>query len=249
MPSEFETIVLDHPDWASRAADIFSKSAIDCVTNHGRFAVALSGGSTPRPVHRLLGQEPYRSDIPWTGTHLFWVDDRCVPETSPASNFGAAKEDFLGHISIPASQIHPMPVEAPFADGARQYEQELRESFATDQEAFPAFDLMFLGIGQDGHTASLFPGHDALDERQRWVVAVKGGTPNVSRLTMTLPVLNRAREIVFLVAGKGKASVTKAILEKSAIGLPAQRIQPLNGRLMWLMDGEASSLLSKKVTF
>jgi len=249
MPSEFETIVLDHPDWASRAADMFRERARDCVANHGFFAVALSGGGTPRPVHRLLSQEPYVSHIPWTGIHVFWVDDRCVPETSPDSNVGAAREDFLSHIPIPPSQIHPMPVEALPEDGARQYEQELREFFVSDKNGFPAFDLVFLGIGQDGHAASLFPGHGALDERKRWIVAVKGGNPNVSRLTMTLPVLNSAREIVFLVSGKGKAAVTKAILEKRSPILPAQRIQPATGRLIWLIDGEASSLLSKNVTF
>ncbi|MDY6988630.1 MAG: 6-phosphogluconolactonase [Thermodesulfobacteriota bacterium] len=247
MPSDFETIVLDHPDWASRAADMFRKRARDCVANQGRFAVALSGGSTPRPVHRLLGQEPYRSDIPWTGIHLFWVDDRCVPETSPDSNFGAAKEDFFGHIPMPISQIHPMPVETLPEDGARQYEQELKAFFVSDKSGFPAFDLIFLGIGQDGHTASLFPGHGALDERKMWVVAVKGGHPNVSRLTMTLPVLNSAREIVFLVSGKGKAAVTKAIFNENSTLLPAQRIQPTKGRVIWLVDKQASSLLSKRL--
>jgi len=227
---------------------MFSKRARDCVANHGRFTVAISGGSTPRPLHRLLGQEPYRSDIPWTGTHFFWVDDRCVPETSPASNVGAARKDFLDHIPIPTSQVHPMPVAAPPEDGARQYEQDLREFFMWDKSDFPAFDLIFLGIGQDGHTASLFPGHDALDERKRWVVAVKGGNPNVSRLTMTLPVLNRAREIVFLVSGKGKAAVTKAVFDESSTRLPAQRIQPTKGRVIWLVDRQASTLLSKEIT-
>jgi 6-phosphogluconolactonase len=244
MPSKSKIIIKNKPDWALWAADIFSKSAADCVTNRGRFVVALSGGSTPRPVHRLLGQEPYRSDIPWTGTHVFWVDERCVPRTSQASNFGVAKEDFLDHVPIPAAQIRPMPAEALPEDGAKQYERELKEFFGSDERRFATFDLIFLGIGQDGHTASLFPGQRALDEWERWVVAVKGGNPNVSRLTMTFPVLNRARQIVFLVSGKGKAPVLKAIFEESNSPFPAQGVQPVSGRLIWLMDREASSLLS-----
>ncbi len=243
MLYESRIVVKKQNDWAPWAADIFCKRARDCINDQGRFAVALSGGSTPRPVHRLLCQEPYCSDIPWANTHVFWVDERCVAETNPASNFGAAKEDFLDHIPISPSQIHPMPAAAVPEDGARQYEEELRESFGWDQSGFPSFDLVFLGIGQDGHTASLFPGHGALDERQRWVVAVKGENPNVSRLTMTLPVINRAREIVFLVSGKGKAPVMRAVFEESSTQLPAQRIQPVNGRLVWFMDQEASSLL------
>lgn len=237
-------IIEDNTDWALWAADLFSKNARDCVTKQGRFVVALSGGSTPRPVHRLLGQEPYCSHIPWYGTHIFWVDERCVRETNPASNFGAAKADFLDHIPIPATQIHPMPAEAFPEDGAKQYEQELKNFFGSDERCLPIFDLIFLGIGQDGHTASLFPGQRAVDEWEKWVVAVKGGNPNVSRLTMTFPVLNHAKQIVFLVSGKGKALVIKAIFEESNPPLPAQGVQPVSGRLMWLMDQEASSLLS-----
>ena len=246
MPSKGDIVVKENKVWASWAADLFSKRARDCARNRAAFALAISGGATPRPVHRLLAQEPYRSEIPWASAHLFWVDDRCVPETSPASNFGTAKEDLLDHIPMPPSQIHPMPTEVPPADGARKYEEALRAFFAA--EPFPAFDLILLGIGQDGHTASLFPEQRALDERRRWVVAVKGGNPNVSRLTMTFPVLNSAREIVFLVSGKEKAAVTKAMFDEGGTLLPAQRIQPTNGRVTWLMDRQAASLLSEEVT-
>jgi 6-phosphogluconolactonase len=249
MPSEQDIVVKDNQDWALWAADMFLERARECVRERGRFAVAVSGGSTPRPVHRLLAREPYRSVIPWARTHLFWVDERCVPETSAASNFGAAKEDFVDHIPIPASQIHPMPVEAAPHQGARQYEEELREFFASEEKGFPVFDLIFLGIGQDGHMASLFPGHNALHESERWVVAVKGGHPNVSRLTMTLPVLNSANVLAFLVYGKGKASVMKAIFDESDNLLPVQRIQPTQGRMIWLVDKEASSFLSKETIY
>jgi len=248
MPFKSKIIIKDNPtDWALWAADIFSKSAIYCVADQGRFVVALSGGSTPRPAHSLLGQEPFRSDIPWAGTHIFWVDERCVPDTSQDSNFGTAKEDFLDQIPIPAGQIHPMPAEARPEDGARQYEQQLKDFFGSDEKGLPTFDLIFLGTGQDGHTASLFPGQRALDEGQRWVLAVKGGNPSVSRLTMTLPLLNRARQMVFLVSGKNKAPVIRAIVEESTGLLPAQRIQPMSGQLTYLLDWQAASLLSGDV--
>jgi 6-phosphogluconolactonase len=246
LSPESKIIIQGNTDWAFRAADIFSKNARDCVTKQGRFVVALSGGSTPRPVHRLLSQEPYCSDIPWNGTNIFWVDERCVRETDPASNFGAAKADFLDHIPIPATQIHPMPAEDFPEDGAKQYEQELKDFFGSNERSLPTFDLIFLGIGQDGHTASLFPGQRALDEWEKWVAAVKGGNPDVSRLTMTFPVLNHARQIVFLVSGKEKALVIKALFEETDSPLPVRGVRPVSGQLIWLMDQEASSLLSRE---
>ena len=244
--SESKIIIKGNTDWAIRAADIFSNKARDCVNKKGRFVVALSGGSTPRPVHRLLSQEPYCSDIPWNGTNIFWVDERCVPETDPASNFGAAKADFLDYIPIPATQIHPMPAGDFPADGAKRYEQELKDFFGSNELSLTAFDLIFLGIGQDGHTASLFPGQRALDEREKWVVAVKGGNPDVNRLTMTLPVLNHARQIVLLVSGKEKALVIKTLFEETDSKLPVSGVRPISGQLIWLMDQEASSLLSRE---
>ncbi len=249
MPSKAETIIEENPTrLAMTAANIFAVTAKNYVTKNGRFIVALSGGSTPREMHRLLAEEPYRLDVPWDKTHIFWVDERCVPENNPASNYGVAKKDFLDRISIPLEQIHPMPGEAPPEDGAILYTRELQKNFQLEEGDFPVFDLIVLGVGKDGHTASLFPGHGALKERERWVVAVKGGVPNVSRLTMSYPVLNHARQTVFLASGKEKAEILKTLLENSRAQLPAQNVQPINGKLTWLLDRDAASLLTGEMT-
>jgi len=249
MPGKPEIIIRDNPaQLAITAADVFRMTAKDCVTQKGRFAVALSGGSTPRRMHRMLAEEPYYSDIPWYKTHIFWVDERCVPEDNPASNYGLAKKDFLDQIPIPVEQIHPMPREDPPEKGARKYRGELEAFFQIKEEDFPVFDLIFLGVGKDGHTASLFPEESFVEASERWVAAVKGGTPDVYRLTLAYDILNRAKEIYFLVSGEGKGPIVKSIFERRETRLPAQKIQPLNGRLTWLLDKEAASLLSGDMT-
>jgi 6-phosphogluconolactonase len=230
---------------ASKGADLFVLRAKASVKTRGKFFVALSGGSTPRPMHRLLIQEPYWSEMPWGQVHVFWVDERCVPVADPASNFGAAKEDFVRQASIPAGQLHPMPGEMAPELGAMKYQEELVSTFQLIRGEFPIFDVILLGVGADGHTASLFPHQKALNETERMVVAVKGGEPNVSRLTMTLPVINKAREIVFLVSGKEKARAVKAVIETEDQGLPAQKVTPVNGVLTWLLDHDAASQLTK----
>jgi len=194
-------------------------------------------------MHRLLTQEPRRSNIPWDQIHVFWVDERCVPVSDPASNFGAAKRDFIDQAPIPLNQVHPMPGEIEPEAGALKYQDDLVHSFQLGEGMLPVFDLIFLGIGTDGHTASLFPGHRALKEGKRMVLAVKGGNPDVNRLTLTLPVINNAREIVFLASGKEKAPVVKAVLNQTDERLPALRVKPHNGRLSWLMDKDAASAL------
>jgi 6-phosphogluconolactonase len=230
---------------AESAARIFFARARDSVLTKGVFSVALSGGNTPRGMHRLLAKEPLRSAIPWAKIHLFWVDERCVPRDHPASNYGAAKKDFIEQVPLPRENIHPMPLREQPAAGATIYEALLREFFRQNpgDPAFPAFDLIYLGLGKDGHTASLFPGTGSLVEAKSWVIAVKGGEPNVDRLTMTLPVLNQGREVVFLVAGKEKAMILQDIVLKRRAGLPAREVQPVSGKLTWLIDREASRLL------
>jgi len=229
---------------AAEGAEIFRMTAIDCVKKERRFFVAISGGSTPRPMHRLFAEEPYYSEIPWDKIDLFWVDERCVPQDDPASNFGAAKQDLLNRIPIPLGHIHPMPVDIPPQEGALTYEREIKDYFQLKEGEFPVFDLIYLGLGNDGHTASLFPGHKALGETKRLVVAVKGGDLHVSRITMTYPVFNHARQIVFMVSGKGKSLVLKTTFEKRKDLLPAQRVRPFRGKMTWLLDREAASLLS-----
>jgi 6-phosphogluconolactonase len=191
----------------------------------------------------MLAEKPFSSEVPWEKTDIFWVDERCLPTGDPASNFGVAGKDFLGKVPLPAEQVHAMPGELQPDKGALRYQQELLDCFQPEIGQCPIFDLIFLGMGEDGHTASLFPGHDALDEDKRMVVAVKGGDPNVTRLTMTLSLLNRARQIVFLVSGKKKAGTLRTVFEERAIRLPVQRIRPLEGKVIWLLDSEAASLL------
>lgn len=243
-----EIIIRDTPSQAAvAAADLFAATARERASDKGFFAVAVSGGSTPRPMHRLLAEEPLRSDVPWDKTHIFWVDERCVSFEDPASNYGTARKDFLEKVPIPAGQIHPMPVEIPPEEGACNYQDKMSSFFQLENKEFPSFDLIFLGLGTDGHTASLFPGQRALEERERLVVAVKGGDPYVNRLTMTLPVLNRARQIVFLVSGKEKAETLRTVFEGNQARLPAQKIHALDGKLTWLLDKEAASLLPGEI--
>lgn len=232
---------------AERAANLFLNAAKEKVDRQGRFAVALSGGSTPRPMFRLLSQDPYAAEIPWHSTHIFWVDERMVPFDHPDSNFGAAKEDFLDTISIAPDHLHPMPTWTKPEEGAEIYEAELKAYFDRFGDGFPIFDLILLGVGNDGHTASLFPGQRSLGETQRRVLNVKGGEPDLPRLTLTLPVLNRGKEVVFLVSGKKKASLLQAILQHKDPRLPARMVQPSSGELTWILDREAASLLNEEV--
>jgi 6-phosphogluconolactonase len=234
---------------AQKATTLFHETAKESIGRQGRFVVAISGGSTPRRMYRMLAEEPCGSAIPWDKTYIFWVDERCVPENDPASNYGSAKKDFLNRVPVPEAQVYPMPGELPPKQGAQNYQKALIDFFQLEDGRFPSFDQIFLGMGSDGHTASLFPGQAALDERKRLIVAVKGGNPNINRLTVTVPVLNRARQIVFLISGKEKASSLKTVFEDRKNQLPAQRIRPLNGELIWLLDQEAASLLSRDIIY
>ena len=238
----------DSTQLAMAGADIFVSKAIQSVEENGRFAVAISGGTTPRRMHRLLAEPPYISNIPWDRTHLFWVDDRFVPETHPASNYGAAKKDFLNRVPIPAAQIHAIPQLITPDESARQYQETMTDFFDESGRRVPSFDLIFLGLGTDGHTASLFPGTAALNKKarngkERLAVAVKGGNPDVYRVTLTLPVLNHGKNIIFIVSEKEKAPILHAIFNDPGKGLPAQQIQPNHGKLTWLADRAAASLL------
>jgi 6-phosphogluconolactonase len=248
MQSKPEIIITDGPiQLAETAANIFMSTAKDCVTLRSLFTVAISGGSTPRDMHKLLAEEHYLSATPWNKTHIFWVDERCVPADDPASNFGLAIRDFLERIPIPPEQIHPMPGEIAPEEGAKFYQEVMERVLQTKEEVFPIFDLIFLGMGKDGHTASLFPGTKSPRASGRWVIAVKGGNPNVYRLTLTYDVLNRAKRICFLVSGREKSPIVRTVLEHEEARLPAQEIQPVKGKLTWLLDKEAASLLSKEM--
>lgn len=223
------------------AARIFINSAERCISAGGRFSVAVSGGSTPGRLFTLLGSELYADKIDWSRVYFFWVDERCVPKEHKESNFGGAWDSLLSHISIPESNIHRIKGEIPPVDGALEYEKELTNFFGADTT--PAFDLIFLGMGEDGHTASLFPASDSLEEDKRLAVPVYIEKLKSWRITLTLPVLNNAHSVVFLVTGSNKAEALKEILgrDESAKNYPAYLIKPDNGSLTWLIDNDAAS--------
>ena len=228
-----------------KGADIFQRVVREHSAKGRKTAVALSGGSTPLGMYRLLARNPYRSDVSWDGVHLFWVDERCVPPDHPDSNYGAARKACLDRVPIPRANIHPMPGELTPGEGAAAYSHEMAGFFRLAPPEIPAFDLIFLGVGEDGHTASLFPGQKSLEERREWVIAVKGGKPYVDRLTFTLPVLERARKLVFMVIGGKKAGMLRRILSGSPGDLPPQLIRSAAVTPIWLADREAARLLDK----
>lgn len=213
-------------------------------------SVVLAGGNTPRILYGLLGSV-YRDAIPWEHVHVYWGDERCVPPDDPRSNFRLAKEAWLDRIAIPLENVHPMPTDLPDADAAaRRYEATMRARFPAQ---WPVFDLALLGIGTDAHTASLFPGSPALDETTRWVVATRAPGEPHARLTLTLPVLNHAARVWFLVAGADKAPALRRIFAdvsapaRAAAGIPpAAAVGPHDGTLTWWVDAAAASLLSPR---
>jgi 6-phosphogluconolactonase len=224
-------------------AERFTQTVRNRVETNGRCNIALSGGSTPRRLHRLLGQNPYADAIPWKNLHLFWVDERLVPVDDPASNYGLALKDFIQQVALPRENIHPMPVDPPPQSAAQRYRQVLEKHFGKETSGGPVFDLILLGVGTDGHTASIFPGDAAAENPGRWVVAVRGGIPDVQRLTLTYTVLNSAEQIAFLVSGPSKAPVVKRLLLETDASLPPLKISPKGGRIQWLLDRDAAGLL------
>ncbi len=236
-------ITADAGQLAVKGAEIVRKTAKEAVSRQGNFAVAISGGSTPRAMHRLLAQEPYLIDIPWQKTHVFMVDERVVAFEHHYSNFGAAQKDFLDKVPISKKQIHPMPVMARPEAGAALYQTELENFFQTFRKYNPVLDLIILGVGKDGHVASLFPGQSIIEDADCWVLSVKGGQPDVLRLTLNYPVLNSAKHILFLVSGIEKSQIIKNLFADRETELPAGKIRPKNGNVTWLLDQESATLL------
>jgi 6-phosphogluconolactonase len=229
------------------AAQYIIRMATESITTHGRFTIALSGGTTPRMLYGLLGSEPYCSQIDWTLVHIFWSDERCVPPHSEESNYHMAHEVLLSKISISAVQVHRMPADMSDRNAASQeYEHEMRRVFGTD--GIPNFDLIQLGMGPEGHTASLFPHQPALHEQQRLVVPVSVPKPPPDRLTFTPPLLNAARNVLFLVAGSDKADALHAVLEGpyNPDEYPAQIVRPPNGEVTWMVDTAAAAKLQRR---
>ena len=219
----------------------FIGCAETAVQERGRFSVALSGGNTPRAVYSLLASE--HQQLPWDRIHIFFGDERHVPPDHPDSNFRMASESLLSKVPIPENNIHRIRAELEADAAAKEYEQELRDFFHLADHDWPRFDLIFLGIGEDGHTASLFPGSKALTEASRRVAANWVEKFQTFRITLTFPVLNHAAEVLFMVSGAGKAQILSEVVRPGARKYPAQNIELQNGQLLWLVDQDAGSLL------
>jgi len=239
------------PDAASlfrAAAAEFAGAAAASIETKGSFSVALSGGSTPRGMFALLAENGLREQVRWDRVFFFWGDERHVPPDHPDSNFRMALETLLSHLSLRDDQVFRIHGENPDpAAAAQEYEATVRHFFGLGDGQFPRFDLVLLGMGPDGHTASLFPGTKALLEQTRVVVANWVGKFNTNRITLTAPAINTAARVVFLIGGEDKAPALKAVLEgpREPSQLPAQLIQPRDGSLVWLCDRAAAQLLQK----
>jgi len=230
--------VYDNPEeLAQAAASEFAARAAEAIGERGRFAVVLAGGSTPRAAYGILARD-YRDRIDWNNVHVFFGDERSVPPDHDDSNYKMARESLLDHVSI--GSVHRMQGELPPDEAAEAYEQELRDFFGPDD--LPRFDLILLGTGPDGHTASLFPETSALEVHDRWAVPNPVLKLETTRITLTLPVINAARAVYFLVAGEGKAEPVAEILEGDPDPRehPASLIQPANGPT-WMLDRAAAS--------
>jgi 6-phosphogluconolactonase len=235
--------VYPNPESLSRAAAVLLVSQANlAVARRGRFSVALSGGGTPRRAYELLAGPPFLDQAPWDRMHVFWGDERCVPLDDPRSNAGMAKAAWLDRVPIPKAQIHPLDCAGAPAEAAGNYEAQLREFFAGQP---PRLDLVLLGLGTDGHTASLFPGSPVLAETERWAAPVSAAEADLYRVTLTAPLINQAAVVAFLVAGGSKAGVLSEVLHgpRDSGRLPAQLIQPQNGEVLWLIDQEAAARL------
>ena len=243
-------VVADRRALMEGGAAAFVAAARAAIGAHGRFVTALSGGSTPRALFELLATERFASSVDWGRTHVCWGDERSVPPDAEASNYRMACEALLDHVPIPASHVHRIRGEEPPQLAAAGYERTLRTLFATPvgpPRPVPGarFDLVLLGMGDNGHTASLFPGLHAVREAERWVVAESVAEVAMWRITLTPVVLNAAAEVVFLVSGADKAAMLHRVLDGPIRPdeFPAQIVAPHHGRLRWLVDAEAAALL------
>jgi 6-phosphogluconolactonase len=229
------------------AAVVISGLAEESISSRGRFVVALSGGQTPLRLYQILATSHFRDKIHWEAVHVFWGDERCVPSSDRRNNARTARLTLLDLVPIPSDQIHPIQSEVPPARAAAQYEQELRTFF---DDGPPAIDLILLGLGADGHTASLFPHTPALRETKRWVTDVFLQDQDMHRITLTAPLMNQANQVIFLVSGGNKASALQNVLEGAYLPqmFPAQLIRPEKGNPIWLLDTAAACRL-RRVAF
>jgi 6-phosphogluconolactonase len=227
------------PDPLALARHVAAWMTQAALAAQGAFRVSLSGGSTPKTLYGLLASDEFRSRFPWPRVSWYWGDERFVPYDDPESNYRMTREAMLAKAPVPPENIHPVPVDGSPQDAARRYEQTLQKAYGatTFDPARPLFDLTLLGIGADGHTASLLPGDAVLEERERWVAAVAHGRPEV-RITMTYPAIDSSRRVAFLVAGQDKAAIMRTIRTGTS-QVPAARIRPV-GELFWFLDQAAA---------
>ena len=238
MPRTQVTVFPNAAALAEGVAELFAVRAVEAVEERGRFRVSLAGGTTPLAAYRRLAAPPWADVVPWGSVEVFFGDERCVGECDAERNDGAAREALLAHVPIPPENVHPVPALAP--DGAERYEALLRERLYAPAPAVPSLDLVLLGLGDDGHTASLFPGHPVAAESVRLVARVDGAPkPPPSRISFTLPLLNAARTVAFVVSGREKRGALARVLagERS---LPAACVDPPGGERLFLMDRAAA---------
>jgi len=244
MNSNPKVLVLDTPEQVAHAA---AKRFVDCsvesIRGHGSFAVALAGGSTPRSTYELLATDEFKSLVDWSRVHLFFGDERMVPPDSDDSNYRMVNDALISRVAIPAANVHPIVSDTTPQKSAESYEAELEKFFGKVE--WPRFDLILLGMGVDGHTASLFPGSSTLLEQSRQVVATRHPQTGQDRVTLSLPAINHSARVMFVVTGKEKAATLARVMRSDAADdeLPAQKIRPVNGILEWLVDRAAAAAL------
>ena len=235
--------IADNPtDLARQAAEWVTDYAERLLQQQDRFTIALSGGSTPKALHELLAQPPLRNRIDWSRVHVFWGDERYVPLTDEKNNARMAYDTLLNHVPVPEAQIHVMKTDLPPDESMSEYEQTLHQYFDGENHTF---DLVLLGMGDDGHTLSLFPGTDVVNEEQAWTKAFFLTQQDMFRLTLTAPVVNKAASVLFLVAGANKADALHEVLHGAyqPTKYPSQRIKPDTGELVWFIDKAAGAKL------
>ncbi len=227
------------PDPAALAHHVAEWMTSAALATKGPFRVSLSGGSTPKALYTLLASDAFRDRFPWSRVSWYWGDERFVPYDHPESNYRMTREAMLSKAPVPSANVHPVPADGTAEEAASRYERTLQEAYGTTvlDQSKPLFDITLLGLGPDGHTASLLPGEPVLEERKHWVAAVSHGRPEV-RITMTYPAINSSRHVAFLVSGKEKAAIFKTI-RNGGSDVPAARVKPV-GELIWFVDRTAA---------
>jgi 6-phosphogluconolactonase len=245
------TVYADFESWVTGAADFITELATTGIAERGRFTFAFSGGNTPRPVYERLASPGYSDRIDWSRVHVFFGDERCVPPDDPRSNYHMARTTLCDHVPIPAAHVHRIHGEDQPEQAAAEYAEELGMVFGDDARTggspVSGFDLVLLGMGDNGHTASIFPGLAAVTESVHWVLAQYVEVVGMWRVTLTPVILNAAHHVAFLVAGADKAEMLSKVLEGpyQPVVLPVQIIKPTHGELHWLVDAAAAARLRK----